>query len=137
MFSILMSCTKECNLLKHQNRKSSLFIWKKNLSLYSNLNTKNRTIFIQQTVDNFRAAKHFPTEQISFDILNISGLINSPYGQFTTTIYRGGENRSNLTSHCSGTFKELDELVKNGIDVSFKNGTIDHFNVIVFFSLLI
>ena len=51
------------------------------------------------------AVKHFPTKQISFNILNISGLMNSPYGQCTTTIYRGGGNRSNLTSHCSGTFK--------------------------------
>ena len=101
--------------------------------LFSNLDDSLQTIFIRQTGDNFRAAKHMPTEQLSFSIMNIRGILNSPYGQFTTIIYRGGESRKTLQNHCSDAFIELEKMVRYGIEIILPNGTLERFNVVVFF----
>lgn len=39
--------------------------------------------------DNFRAAARMPYEQTSYSILNIKKLINSPNGQFISTLWKG------------------------------------------------
>ena len=65
--------------------------------------------------------------------MNIAGLLNSPYGQFVTGIFRGSENRENLKVHCRPSFEELDHILKNGIEVNLPNGITETFNVVVFF----
>lgn len=53
------------------SKQDELFKYLKgeNQSLYGNLDSDLRTIFLRQTGDNFRAAKHFPTEQLFFNVL--------------------------------------------------------------------
>lgn len=58
--------------------------------------------------------------------------MNSPYGQFISQILRGSESRNNLVAHCAGLFKELDEIVRNGINILIFDSTVEKFNVIVF-----
>ena len=99
--------------------------------LYKNLDPSKRTIILRQTADNFCATGRHPTEQASFSILNITSLINNPYGQFINCLWRGSETRQNLESHIWMHLRELDMLVSKGIDLEF-NGKIEHFNVIVF-----
>lgn len=101
--------------------------------LYGNLDIDARTIFLRQTGDNFRASKSYPTEQISFNIMNITDQLNSPYGQFINCLFRGSESRNNLSSHCGDIFSEIDLLVRKGVELQIPNGTNEKFNVVVFF----
>ena len=51
------------NLFQHLKSKNSY--------LYNNLDSSKRTIFLRDTGDNFRATKHFPTEQMSLPTVHI------------------------------------------------------------------
>ena len=97
-----------------QNQQSKLFTFlqSKNSELYKNLNFSERTLFLRQTGDNFRASKSYPTEQFSFNIMNMSDMLNSPYGQFISNIFRGGESRLKIKLHCKEAFDELHFLIK-------------------------
>ena len=101
--------------------------------IYKNLDSSKRTIFLRDTGDNFRASKNYPTEQISFNVMNLKEMLNSPYGQFATSLFRGSENRETLQSHGQAHFNELQLLVEKGITLKLPNQTTEHFNVIVFF----
>jgi len=117
-----------------RNRQESLFSYlKAKSSLFNSLDITKRTIFIRDTGDNFRASKNYPTEQISFSILNIKELLNSPYGQFATSLYRGTEKRETLISHGLNHFDELETLVQNGISLQLPDKSEENFNVVVFF----
>ena len=48
--------------------------------LYKNLDSKKRTLFLRETADNFRGSAKQPTEQSSYSILNLTEMVNSPYG---------------------------------------------------------
>ena len=100
--------------------------------LYKNFDPYKRTIFIRTTGDNFRAAGKFPTEQTSFSVLNIAEMVNNPYGQFISSLWRGAESRNMLKSHVSVHHKELAHAVKNGISL-FVNNHEEVFNVLAFF----
>ena len=69
---------------------------------------------------------------MSFSILNIKELLNSLYGQFTTSIFRGSENCFTLKNHGQAHFDELDNLARNGITVELINGAQEHFNIVIF-----
>ena len=97
-------------------------------NLYSNIDFNLRTIFIRVTSDNFRSSARMPTEQSSFSILNIEELVNCPYGQFITSLWRGSESREMIENHLNIFFKEVEQLVKCGIEVCGEK-----FNVVCFF----
>ena len=73
-----------------------------------------------------------PTEQTSFSIINMMKLVNSPYGQFVSTLWKGKESRAMIKTHVSAHYEELEDTVKNGVTLSV-DGVITKFNVIVFF----
>ena len=73
--------------------------------LYSLLDKNKRTLFLRETGDNFRASARFPTEQISFSLLNMTDLLSSPYGQFVTSLWRGMEYRENLKNHVTAHYE--------------------------------
>lgn len=107
------------------------FLKSKDKELYSNLHNDRRTIFLRQTGDNFRGAARYPTEQVSFSVLNMKKMVNSPYGQFINALWRGTENREGLSLHLATYFTDVENAVKNGIELSIE-GRIENFNVIVF-----
>ena len=109
----------------------SLFLKVKDPKLYKNFDAKCRTLFIRDTGDNFRACSRYPTEQISFSLLNIPDLVNCPYGQFITNLWRGMECRESLEEHAAPYYNELSSLVSNGVDLTI-NDKEEHFNVVVF-----
>ena len=97
MFAEFLFFTEE------KQNKIFKFLKERDTELYENLDPKKRTIFIRETGDNFRAASRYPTEQTSIAILNMKRLVNCPYGQFITTLWRGSESRimidSQVTHH--------------------------------------
>ena len=64
--------------------------------------------------------------------MNLKTLVNSPHGQFITTLWRGSESRKNLDCHVSIHYKELESLVRNGITLEV-DGLDESFNIVVFF----
>lgn len=108
------------------------FLKEKDAELYKNLDPNKRTIFIRDTGDNFRAASRYPTEQTSFSILNLKKLVNCPYGQFITTLWRGSESREMLSTHVGKHYEELTKLVKHGVTLIF-NDILEPFNIVAFF----
>jgi len=97
-----------------------------NPELYGNLDPKYKALFLRLTGDNFRASKRFPTEQISYSVLNnkelLLLLLHSPYGQFLSSLWRGSESRINVDLHTKEFFNKVTNLVKEGIEVKHKNG---------------
>ena len=124
---------KEFSFPERENQRN-LFshLQTQNSELYKNLDSDKRTVFIRDTGDNFRASKHYPTEQISFSVLNLQNLINSPYGQFATSLFRGPENRTSLKSHGQIHFNQLKCLATNGLLMQLPDTSFEHFNVVVF-----
>ena len=59
-------------------------------------------------------------------------LVNSPYGQFVSTLWRGSESREMLETHVEAHYEELDACVRNGIKVNI-SGTEEEFNLVCFF----
>ena len=92
---------------------------------------KRRTFFIRETGDNCRASARFTTEKFSISVINIEELLNSPYGQFVMSLWRGIECRENVQQHLTMHFGELEEVVKSGLDL-FINGVTENFNVCSF-----
>ena len=103
---------------------------KLNSDLYGHLNPKLRTLFIRLTGDNFRGAGKIPTEQISYSVLNNESLRHSPYGQFLSSLWRGSESRLNVGIHVTNHYKEIKDLLSNGISIPTTNGDFEHFNVL-------
>ena len=103
--------------------------------VFANLDETHRTIFLRQTGDNYRAAlKRQPTQQMSFSILNLQSLVNSPHGQFVVSSWRGGESRHLLRNHMSANFSQLEEMAREGITVRVAGAdTAEHFNVVVMY----
>ena len=100
-----------------------------NHDLYKHLDPKLRTIFLRLTGDNFRASGKFPTEQISFSILNNFEMLHSPYGQFISSLWRGSESRTNVEIHTEQHYQEVKELLVNGVEVtSYDN--MEKFNIL-------
>jgi len=118
----------------HQIQQQKLFESLKELNseLYGHLNPNLRTLFIRLTGDNFRGAGKIPTEQISYSILNNECLLQSPYGQFLSSLWRGSESRLNIEIHVSEHYKEIKELLLNGISIPTTDGEVERFNVLVF-----
>ena len=83
-----------------------------------------RTIFLRVTGDNFRAACKFPT------VLNVEELLHSPYGQFIFSLWRGSENRENLSRHGSKHHQQLEGLLLNDAEFTLPNGERERMNVI-------
>ena len=117
-----LSTEEQSELIKFLKQRDPL--------LYSNLDSRRRTLFVRETGDNFRASARFPTEQVSFSLMNFPDLLNSPYGQFVISLWRGSENRENLLNHLSGHFKELEEIVHSGLEI-FVDAKLETFNVVV------
>ena len=117
-----------------ENEQEKMFdiLKKKDGTLYSNLDKLKRTIFIRVTGDNFRASARMPTEQTSFSVLNIRELVNCPYGQFITTLWRGSESRQMIETHVLFYFDEVSQLVRNGTSL-IVNNKLEEFNVICLF----
>ena len=117
-----------------EEQQRQLFIKLKELNseLYGNLDPSRRTVYLRSTGDNFRAAAKYPTEQISYSILNLKDLLHSPYGQFIQSLWRGSESRQNIEIHVKGHYEDLKTCVLNGISVQ-SNGAEETFNVVVFF----
>ena len=114
-----------------QQMKLFEYLQAKDIDLYKNFDPLKRTIFIRSTGDNFRAAAKFPTEQTSFSILNMTDLVNNPYGQFISSLWRGSESRAMLKIHVDSHYQELTEAVKNGVSL-FVNNCEEVFNVVAF-----
>jgi len=57
-------------------------------------------------------------------------MVNSPYGQFISNLWRGGESRAALEKHGMLHYQELSQLVHDGIMLNV-NGHYERFNVIV------
>jgi hypothetical protein len=73
-----------------------------------------------------------PTEQTSFSILNMMKLVNSPHGQFISTLWRGSESREMIEDHVSAHYQELEVCVRNGITLKIGD-QLEWFNVLCFF----
>ena len=84
------------------------------------------------TGDNFRAARKLYTEQVSFSILNVKELLNSPYGQFVCIIYRGKETREDIEKYSRMYHDEITEMLADGADFVNPSGILESFNVIPF-----
>ena len=95
--------------------------------LYGHLDPSLKTLFIRLTGDNFRASSKYPTEQLSYSLLNNSELLHSPYGQFIASLFRGSESRENLNTHGKAHYAEVKDLLINGYNF---NG--EKFNVVPF-----
>ena len=100
--------------------------------LFGNLDASKRTIFIRQTGDNYRSFR-LPTQQISFNILNLKTLVNSPLGQFIQLVWRGPESRQSIANHCAGIFSELKDMSQQGVNLTLPDGKDEHFNVVVLY----
>lgn len=100
-----------------------------NKELYEHLDPNLRTLYIRLTGDNFRGSAKFPTEQISFLLLNNIGMLHSPYSQFIASLWRGSESRLNVKIHVSEHYNEIKELLDNGLIVD-KNGSTEKFDVL-------
>ena len=74
----------------------SVFLKEKNPNLYKGFDAHHRTLLIRDTGDNFRGCSRYPTEQISYSLLNLKALSNCPYGQFLSSLWRGSESREML-----------------------------------------
>ena len=108
------------------------YLKEKDPVLYNYLDAQNQTILLRVTGDNFRAAARMPTEQTSYSILNMLKMVNTPYGQFISTLWRGSESREMITSHVLHHYNELDAAVRHGMSLEV-NGKVTNFNVICFF----
>ena len=117
---------------KEEQEISFKFLKSKDADLYAHLDSSNRTIFIRSTGDNFRTSARMPTEQTSFSILNIKELLNNPYGQFISTLWRGSESREMIETHIAAHYNELSKMVRNGLHLC-ANDTLEHFNIVCFF----
>ena len=114
-----------------KQKKIFEFLRGKNESLYGRHDSNKRTIFLRETGDNFRGAARYPTKQ-TYAILNMKMMLNNPYGQFISTLWRGSESRSMLEIHVQDHYDSLTEAVMNGLSLIVE-GKIEHFNVVVFF----
>ena len=103
--------------------------------VYSALRPADRTLFLRQTGDNYRAAlKRQPTQQMSVSVLNLRDLIYSPLGQFVISSWRGGETRKSLRAHMTATFQELDTLAREGLTLTVAGqDEPEHFNIVVLY----
>ena len=100
--------------------------------LYGNLDANRKSLLIRMTGDNFRASRKQYTEQVSFSILNIKDFLHSPYGQFTSTVYRGKKSTDSIGRHTTVYHNEVKELLLNGVDFVLPSGESEAFNVIPF-----
>ncbi len=103
----------------------------KDTELYGRHRSECKTLFLRQSGDNYRSFR-LPTQQMSFALLNLQHLASSPYGQMINGIWRGPENRDLLATHCAALYKQLEILVRNGVDLLHDGQTV-HFNVVVFY----
>ena len=110
--------------------KLDQFLKDKSKYLYRNFDVNKRTIILRDTGDNFRASARFPTEQTSFSILNMLELVNNPYGQFISTLWRGKESRENIEMHVNAHYIEINEAVEYGITLEV-DGALEDFNLLV------
>lgn len=101
--------------------------------LYKSLDPKKRTLYLRETGDNFRAGARQPTEQMSFSLLNITELINSPNGQFLSAIWRGPESRQFITAHMKVHYKDATDAVQKGLTLLMEDGSKETFNVVIVF----
>jgi hypothetical protein len=69
---------------------------------------------------------------MSFSILNLTKLINSPYGQFLISIWRGPETRKYIQAHVKGHYDDVKSAVCNGLPLTLANDTTETFNIIAF-----
>ena len=69
---------------------------------------------------------------MSFSILNLTDLINSPNGRFLSSIWRGPESRKYIQSHMKGHYKDVIRAVEQGLALTV-NRLCETFNVIAFF----
>ena len=120
---------------EQQQQNLFLQLQQRRPDVYKNLDTTRRTIFLRQTGDNYRAAlKRQPTQQMSFCILNLQSLVNSPLGQFVVSSWRGGENRSLLRTHMDANFREVEEMAREGITMKVAGAeAVESFNVVVLY----
>ena len=107
------------------------FLKAKNPTLYCSLDESIRTIFIRETGDNFRGSARYPTEQTSFSVLNMKQILQSPHSQFISSLWRGAESRENLELHLASHFIELEDAVKNSLEVMVENKP-EKFNIVIF-----
>ena len=84
---------------------------------------------MKQRNDKINACK-YPTEQMSFSVLNVEELLQSPYGQIMSSLWRGCENRENLIRHGSKFHHQLKGLLINGAEFTLPNGEREEMNVI-------
>jgi hypothetical protein len=117
-----------------QEQQTKLFahLKREDPQLYGKLDPCKRTLFLRETGDNFRAGAHQPTEQMSFSILNLTKLINSPYGQFLISIWRGPETRNYIQAHVKGHYDDVISAVHNGLALTLADDTMETFNIIAF-----
>ena len=104
----------------------------KNISsdLYGNLDPSKRTLFVRMTGDNFHASCKYPTEQISYSLLNNKSMLHSPYGQFLSSLWRGNESYENISLHTKAYHQEMKFLLMNGGEFELPNGDHEVFNVV-------
>jgi len=79
--------------------------------------------------DNFHAACKYPTEQILFSLLNNTGMLHSPYGQFIASLWCGSESRINVDVHTKQHYQEMKGLLLNGITIYFDECVHEKFNL--------
>ena len=117
-----------------QEQQTKLFahLKREDPQLYGKLDPCKRTLFLRETGDDFRAGAHQPTEQMSFSILNLTKLINSPYGQFLISIWRGPETRNYIQAHVKGHYDDVISAVHNGLALTLADDTMETFNIIAF-----
>ena len=117
-----------------QEQQTKLFahLKREDPQLYGKLDQCKRTLFLRETGDNFRAGAHQATEQMSFSILNLTKLINSPYGQFLISIWRGPETRNYIQAHVKRHYDDVISAVHNGLALTLADDTMETFNIIAF-----
>ena len=118
------SIKKQIQLFKHLKKGRNF--------LYKGLDADKRTLFLREIGDNFRAGACQPTKQMSFSILNLTDLINSPNGQFLSSIWRRRERKKVIQAQMKVHYKDVTQAVEQGLTLTV-NGLCETFNVIAFF----
>ena len=137
--SLVLSCKELYSAMRVPTEEQSVRLLKAMHEKYPELyeeslsqRPNHRILLIRETGDNFRGVARQKTEQDSFNIMNLTGLLTSPLGQFVNGIWRGPETRTYLKAHLTSTYRQLDECVRHGLLVTLPDGTEEHYNVLSF-----
>ena len=98
-------------------------------NLYGGLSPHKNTIFMRMTGDGFRMSKKSHAVQVSFSLLNNKPMLNSPYGQFLSSLWKGKYSRLQILPS-DKYHRDMKNLLLNGAEFELPDGQVEQFNVV-------